>query len=296
MLLNTSLLREKFTITEKYKDQPPLVAVGNRILLSLQSQNSDYSEQIIVRTHSMHMALRLASEIYQEFRTKGPILNRQTPFPWKNVWYDLSTDFERPHTPETWCSVYNNGRLIYQDGVHHPFLDIIEQCDIKNRAEYDRAIPIAIDIFKQAGKNVDIKHEVNIAAVVGAMTEQVRCGLILRAPLQTSTFNFTIKQKTPENNTIIPANDGLDLCAYYLEAIQLAVTAGFNEGKMLTGQLKETTNQARKTKASYTRIGRLNNTIETIESLYDIRYRPEKPDFQNLLDIAKRDVVTRFEK
>jgi hypothetical protein len=35
------------------------------------------------------------------------------------------------------------------------------------------------------------------------------------------------------------------------------------------------------------RIGRLNQSIRSIENMYDIRYRPERPDFQALLDEAK---------
>ncbi len=282
MLLNTSLLRERFTITEKNSTQQPIQALGNRILLPLKSTNGEISERFVIRAHSMHMALSMAAAITNNFFEYGPIINRMVKFPWRDIWYDISSDFERPHNPDTWISIYHNGRPIYQDGAHHPFLDIVEQCDIKNREEYDRAIPLAVDIFKQAGKDVEIQHDVNIASVIGVTEGKTRCGLILRSPTRTTTFNFTM-QVNPDKEFQPAPHHGLELAALYLEAIQLAVSTGFVERKLEEGHLRETSNAAKKAKASYHRIGRLNKEIEGFETMYDIRYRPEKPDFVALM-------------
>jgi len=285
MLLNTSLLRERFTITEKNTNQAPIQALGNRILLPLKSKNGEISERFVIRTHSMHMALMMAARVTQEFYDSGPITNRTIKLSWKDIWYDISSDFERPHTPETWISIYHNGRPIFQDGNYHPFLDIIEQCDIKNRDEYDRAIPMAIDVFKQAGKDVEIEHDVNIASVIGTMDDTTRCGLILRAPDKTSTFNFTLSPDRQKNFTPEP-HHGLELASIYLEAIQLSVLAGFVDKKIEQGKIRETSAEALRAKASYKRIGRLNQSITGFENMYSIRYRPEKPDFSEILKEA----------
>ena len=283
MLLNTSLLRERFTITEDESGQKPLQAFGNRILLPLKSKNGEISERFVIRAHSMHMALKMAAEITKEFYEHGPIINRMIKLRWREIWFDISSDFERPHTPETWISIYHNGRPIFQDGDHHPFLDIIEQCDIKNRDEYDRALPLAVEIFKQAGKTVEIDHDVNIAAVIGVTEDSTRCGLILRAPDKTSTFNFTMKTNREKHFKPAP-HHGLELSAIYLEAIQLAVATGYIEQEIKQGKLRETSDKGQKAKSSYHRIGRLNTTIESFEKTYDIRYRPEKPDFKFLIE------------
>lgn len=289
MLLNTSLLRERFTIHQDAANgKDTLVALGNRILLPLVSKNGQIRERLIVRAHSMHMALRLAAQMTKEFHKNGPLLNRQVPFSWKNMWYDISSDFERPHVPETWCSIYNNGRPVYHDGDYHPFLDVIEQCDIKNREEYDRAVIIAQDVFKQAGKSVRIDHDINIALVIGVMEEKTRCGLILRAPRRTTTFNFQIEQKEEEDNpSAIEQYYGLTIAADYLEAIQLAVTTGFIQSQIDRGEIRETSPQAKKAMSAYKRIGRLNQDIQSFENTFNIRYRPERPEFIELLEDAK---------
>ena len=287
MLLNTSLLRERFIITEENSKQDPIIAMGNRILLPLVSKNQQIKERLIIRAHSMHIALALAAAITKEFHASGPIVNRQKPFAWKELWYDITNDFERPHTPETWCCIYNNGRPVFQDGDHHPFLDIIEQCDIKNRAEYDRAIPLAEEIFSKAGKTVKIDHDVNIAVVIGAMENQLRCGLILRAPRRTTTFNFMVEEKSEEDSHPLHPYHGLELASHFLEAIQLSVISGFIERQIKNGDLVESDKKAVKASASYRRIGRLSQSIETYEKLYKMRYRPEKPEFKHLLDEAR---------
>lgn len=285
MLINTSLLRERFVIQEKKGNQPPLVALGNRILLPLKSYNGEINERIVIRAHSMHMALRISATLTREFYNMGPILHRQVKFAWDEMWYDLITDFERPYTPETWCCIYHNGRPIFQHGEHHPFLDIIEQCDVKNRAEYDRAINITEDVFKQAGKDVDIDHQINIAVVIGAMEDKTRCGLILRAPKRTTTFNFQIENKDNTKERI-PPYIGFEMSANFLEAIQLSVTSGFTDSQLDNGKILATSPKAKKTQPSYKRIGRLNQSIKSIENQYKVKYRPEKPDFTELRDEA----------
>ena len=289
MLLNTSLLRERFTIVEQNKSKNTLVALGNRILLPLISFNGEIKENLVIRAHSMHIALYYASRIMQEFYKTGPVINRQKPFPWKDIWFDVTSDFERPHVPQTWCSVYHKGRVVFQHGDHHSFLDIIEQCDIKNRAEYDWAIPIAQDIFRQAGHDVTIDHNANIGLVVGAMEDRARCGLILRSPVKPGTFNFQIKQKVndDEDNQKLMPYHSLELAAFFLESIQLAVTTGYIENQLDDNMITLSSPEALKAKSAYNRIGRISKAIDTYENLYDMQYRPEKPDFVQLKDDAK---------
>lgn len=288
MLLNTSLLRERFVINDDLNPSgKPIVAVGNRILLPLSNDNGTIRERFVVRSQSMHMALRMAAYITREFHTHGPILHRQIPIKWQDAWYDMTADFERIYNPSLWCCVYHNGRPLFKSGEYHRFLDVIEQCDIKNRAEYDRAIFIAEDAFKTAGKSVNIDYNVNIAVVIGAMEHRIRCGLILRAPSHTSTFNFTMEEDMDVPTKILP-HHGLELSADYLEGIQLSVLAGVNEHKRSLGiSIDQGDGNKPPQQSIYKRIGRLNQSITAHEHIYKIRYRPEKPDFKHILDEAK---------
>lgn len=283
MLLNTTLLRERFTITDNKNNKPVFVALGNRIALPLLSLNEEIKEHFVIRTHSMHTALFMADAIMREFYKRGPIIHRQKPINWQELWFDVTTDFERPHTPETWCAIYYKGRVIYKHGDYHPFLDIIEQCDIRNRQEYDRAIPMAQDIFKQAEKNVTIDYNVNVALVIGALENKLRCGLILRSPMNPSTFNLRVASYH-DDPSLMPYH-GLHIAGLFFEAIQLSITSGFDENKLhdqdhITNKNLLISRQRR--------ISRLESMIDTYENIYDIQYRPEKPDFSQLKEDAKK--------
>lgn len=288
MLLNTSLLRERFIINDNLKSDAPITAVGNRLLLPLVSDNGEIKERFVVRAQTMHMALRLAAYITREFYTRGPLLHRQVPVKWADVWYDMTSDFERLHNPSLWCCIYHNGRPIFKNGNYHAFLDVIEKCDIKNRAEYDRAVYIAEDAFKTAGKDVDIIHNVNIGVVIGATDHRIRSGLILRTPSHTSTFNFMMEEEEEFPSPLKP-HHGLELSSYYLEGIQLAVLTGINESKKRQDRSSSLTEDIIiPSQSAYKRLGRLNQAIETCEKTYKIRYRPEKPDFKAILDEARQ--------
>ena len=282
MLLNTSLLREKFIITEKDSSKKPVIATGNRILLPMISYNGEIQETIVIRTHSMHMALRLSSVIIQEFYDLGPVMHRQRPMEWDIIWRELIGDYERLNTPETWCAIYHKGKPIFKYGEYHSFLDVMEQCDAKNRDEYDRSIQIAIDAFKSAGRDVDIDHQINIGMVIGAHDRKIRTGLILRAPYRTTTFNVIIEDKLKDDRVdphqMLPRicpSVGLSVASYFLEAIQLSVTAGFLEATQKANKSLMNT----KGDIVLRRIGKLNNLISRAESIHHVRYRPEKPDF-----------------
>jgi hypothetical protein len=162
-------------------------------------------------------------------------------------------------------------------------LDVIEQCDIKNRAEYDKAITIATDLFQQSGRNYHIDHLVNIAAVIGVTETQSRCGLILRAPRYTSTFNVAVKPRKGNDFKTVPPERTLILAATYLEGIELAYTAGQIQNDLNAGRITKTSDKAKFQQAALNRKGRLNKIINNYETFYDIYYRPEKPEFINLM-------------
>ena len=261
------------------------------MMLTLTSKNREITERFVIRAKSMHATLRMAAEMTKAFYQSGPIVNRTIPLAWKEIWYDISGDFDKPHTADTWACVYYQGKPVFRDGTYHPFLDIIEQCDIKNRDEYDRAIPIAIETFQKAGQEVDIDHRVNIAAVVGVTETQTRCGLILRGANNTSTFNVSIRPKLKGDNAPPTPFDGLNLAATYLEGIELAYKTGAIRSKLKRHLIKSQSDEAQFEQAAYRRIGRLNKTVQQYETLYEIYYRPEKPEFIRLVNQAERAVV-----
>ena len=142
----TSLLREKFTITDlapsKSKKEEPVIALSNRIVVPLISHDGIDNETFIVRTQNMHSCARLAAAITREFFERGTIANRAAPFSWKTLWQDVIKGYEKDWNPDIWCAVYYKGRAVFQEGEHHPFLDIIEQCDANNKKNMQNRSPL----------------------------------------------------------------------------------------------------------------------------------------------------------
>jgi hypothetical protein len=280
-LLNTTMLREKFTVTEKGAAEP-MVALGNRILLPLISKTGRNEERLVVRGQNMHTTLRMAAMLVRTYYRDGPILSRSPSYPWGPNWEDFVPDYERETNPKGWIAVYNAGRCIYKQGDYHPFMDVIEQCDARNRDEYDRAVAIAESAFNMAGRGVSIDHQATIAMVIGSMADKSRVGLIYRNPRRSSTFNFSVDPRQDSvTRTVVGASPHQCLmqAAAWLELVQLSVTAGFYRARK--GTLNE---DAPALESVQRRLGRLNAEIVQFEESFDVRYRPDRPDMMTLID------------
>lgn len=284
-LLNTTMLRERFTVTETGNPEP-MVALGNRIALPLISKSGRSEERFIVRGHNMHTTLRMAAMICRTFYRDGPILTRMPVYTWAPNWESTVPDYETANNPNSWVAVYNGGRCIYKHGDYHPFMDVIEQCDARNRDEYDRAVEIAENAFNLAGRGVTIDHQSTIAMVLGATEEKTRVGLIFRTPHNAGTFNFGAeeKQETGARDTTPPnPSQCLLMAAAWLELIQLSVQAGFFKAKKGT-----TYTETAKYDDVQRRLGRVHNEIKQFEEGYNVTYRPERPELMEIIDNTER--------
>lgn len=280
-LLNTTMLREKFTLMEGIGDPNPIVATGNRITLPLYSKGGEREERLVVRGHNMHTTLRMAAMICRAYHREGPIQSRSPSFPWGPNWNDYVPAYERETNANSWIAVYSGGRPLFKQGTYHPFLDIIEQCDARNRDEYDRAVTIAEDAFNMAGRGVSIDHETNIAMVIGAMADKTRVGLIYRNPRRSTTFNFGVEPKLSlsKKSLVAEPHQCLLHAAAWLELVQLCVNTGFfnaRKGGSKAG--------APSLDAAQRRLGKLNAELAQFEDVYDVSYRPERPDMMALID------------
>lgn len=286
----TSLLREKFIITEKSpsnskKKDTPLIALSNRIIVPLVSEDGIDNETFIIRTQNMHSCARLAAAVTKEFFERGTIANRAIPMKWKDLWLDVIKGYERDWNPDIWCAVYHKGRIIFQHGEHHAFLDIIEQCDGGNKMEYAESVAYAEKAFSQAGKDVTIDHDSNIALVISCTKDIAKCGIIVRAASGATTFNFNSEpmEKTPKP---IRAHTALTVCAAFLEGIQLAFQVGLMNKKQEFNLIEKYSDEDRKHKRAQTRLGNLNRAITSYELNFKVHYRPDKPAFKDMVSKA----------
>lgn len=279
--LNTTMLREKFTVVEDL-DADNLVAVGNRISLPLISMDGRTEERLVVRGQNMALTLHMAAMIAKHFYRDGPLLKRTPSFSWRPNWDLAQSDFEKRYNPLAWVAVYHKGRVIFSTGAYHTFLDVIEQCDARNRLEYDNATRLAEEAFLIAGKKVSIQQSSNIALVIGAMKERTRVGLIYRHPRRSSTFNFTVDAlKDPQL--------ALQHAANWLEAVQLSVAIGFRRGGRKPKESEPYTIHD-----ADTRLRRLRALIEQFDMEFKVMYRPDQPKLATLMEEAQE--VARAQK
>lgn len=282
----TSLLREKFVIQSDNKEEEPIVALSNRIVVPLISADGIDNETFIVRTQNMHSCTRLAAAVTKEFFERGTIASRTVPMSWKEIWFDVIKGYERDWNPDIWCAIYYKGRNVYQHGKHHPFLDIIEQCDAANQQEYSESVSFAEKAFSQAGKNVTIDHDSNIALVISCKEKQAKCGIIVRAATGATTFNYTSSQKedTPRS---IHVHTTLTVAAAFLEGIQLSFQVGLMNRKQEYKLIEKFSDEDRKHKRAINRLANLNRAIANYEQHFTVNYRPDRPTFNEMVKKAE---------
>lgn len=284
----TSLLREKFIIqsANKADKDEPIIALSNRIVVPLVSADGIDNETFIVRTQNMHSCTRLAAAVAKEFFERGTIANRAVPMSWKELWIDVIKGYERDWNPDIWCAIYYKGRCLYHYGDHHPFLDIIEQCDAANKQEYTESVVFAEKAFSKAGKEVTIDHDSNTALVVSSKDDQAKCGIIVRAATGATTFNYTAtpQEKSPRN---IHVHTTLTVAAAFLEGIQLCFQVGLMNKKQEYNLIEKFSDEDRKHKRATNRLGNLNRAIGNYELHFNVNYRPDRPTFNEMVKKAE---------
>jgi hypothetical protein len=282
-ILNSTLLREKFILRENPDDPKPMVATGNRIALPLISNTGAKEERLIVRGQNMHTTLRMAAMICKTYFREGPIQSRSPSYSWGPNWDINLPEYERENNPNLWVAVYSGGKPVFKRGEYHPFLNIIEQCDARNRDEYDRALSIAENAFNVAGRGISIAHDTKIAMVIGAMLEKTRVGLILRNPDHTSTFNFGVDTKintTTKDKAIAEPYQTLLYAANWLELIQLSVNTGFLRAR------RNIRNKGATLEQTLLRIDKINSEMAQFEETFEVSFRPERPNIVNIVKQA----------
>ncbi len=289
-----SLMREKFTLRDPagdLSDEPPIVALSNRIVLNLVNQSE--RETYVLRTQNMHSCVRLAAAIHKEFTERGSLVSRATEFRWDTLWSNVIKGYEKKYNPDIWAAVYENGEVVFAAGDHHPFLDIIEKCDSKQKGDYEDSVSFAEKAFKQAGKTMKIEHDANIALIGKITPEEAKCGLIIRGSNRTTTFNYTVNEHFRHKEPISIATI-MSVSAAFLEGIQLAFHVGMGNKKMELELMEEYSEKYMQWKKTSSRLGSLNTAISQFEMKFDVKYRPERPSFGEIVDDTEKFAAKLF--
>ncbi|MCB9996583.1 MAG: hypothetical protein H6869_09125 [Rhodospirillales bacterium] len=287
---NTSLLREKFVIHDAMPSEltgdETITALSNRMKVKLVSKDRITSETYVVRAQNMHTTVRLAAQMVKDFYDYGSLTERPDPFRWDKAYTSITKGYEEQYNPQRWVAVYQGGRSVFEDGPgeRHPFLDIVEQCDARNKGDYEKAMEIAKDAFKQAGKLVNIEHDSNVALIMKVTEQEGKCGVILRGPNKTTTFNMTAHAK--KGRPVRPSQC-LTAAAAFLEGIQLAFLIGMSKQKLRYELIAHASDEAQKAEAASHKVGRLNSAISQFENMLNVSYRPDRPNFAAMIDDAE---------
>ena len=187
MHIDTSLLREKFSIKEQKNDTPLTIkASSNRMVLNLQAGELP-TETFVVRTNSMHSCTRITALIIADYEKTGPLATRIKSIDWKDMWDKALNDYERRYNPDRWLAIYHQGKPVFFYGHYHSFLNVIEHCDFLNKGDYAKSIELAETAFN-AGDNInltqglssagDFLEGVQLAYLIGINTERLNQELI----------------------------------------------------------------------------------------------------------------------
>lgn len=281
--LITELLREKIVLHDTRMDvttgRGPTIALSNRLVIPLKDSDGNIEETMIVRAHSMHLCVRMAARIILSYHSHGTFVGRPIPYDWNSAWELVAGDYEQAYNAQRWVAVYNNGKVIYENGDRHALLDIIEKCTDTIKGKYEDSIPLAENVIRQKGKDVKIEYDANTALVVNLEKMIGRCGIILRSPNKTTTFNFSVSTKLASGLNIPQC---LGTAAAFLEGIQLAFMVGMNNEKIKRGIIARHSNEEKQTQEAAARLKRLTGEIMNLEGTCDVHYRPERPEFTKI--------------
>ncbi|MCC7305744.1 MAG: hypothetical protein IT558_05740 [Alphaproteobacteria bacterium] len=285
--LHTSLLREKFVLYERNADnitRAPVVALSNRMEISTDGLENSKAKKIIVRTQNMHSCVRMAARIGQTLAERGPAFIDDPNYNWKQLWDSVISDYEFTTNPQCWVALYSEGKKIFSEGDHHLFLGVIEKCHAKNNNRYEEAVALAEAAFQRKGKEVKIEYDANFALTAHLEEDGGRVGVILRGPLRTATFNFFARPKKQK----LRFQQCLWVAAAFLEGMQLAFTVGMNEEKAHKKQLERFAPEMKLVREGKQRLVQLTNEIDLLEESLDIKYRPERPEFKQIIEDSKK--------
>ncbi len=273
---NTSLVREKIIFTSggvgEETEKEPVVIRSNRIFLRL-GQTGD-TEKIVIRAQNMHTTLRIAAKILHTYYNGGPLLSRGEPLDWEGLWDSARSGYEKEFNPQLWCALYINGKSVFKT-MTSPFVDVIEKCALLTLDNYDTTMGVTESALKQIGHAMRINHNSNVAAVFTDNGDSMRCGIIHRTDKKDVAFNFTAVNGQQQTRIV----QSFGATAAYLEAFNLRFLIHMLRNKIRMGEAKTVSPENSQIRAAITRQGAINRAILSFEEVYDVKYRPAKPDF-----------------
>lgn len=289
----THLLRERFTLMDKVGKTPDIIALSNRIVLPLPPVPGQPLETFVIRAQVAHAALRLAGLMLNAYERTGPLLHRQIPLDWDDLWARAAGAHEQQFNEKLWGAVYHDGKCIFAASTHHPFFDVIEQVDAKHAKNYDDSVQVAEKLFSQAGKPITIHYDTGMAATFHIGKQSGKCGLIQRDAVKNQTFVFYGEKRDGAARPLSGASF-LQTAAAFWEGIQLSFTIGQGNEKLRQNKITLYSPEEVALSSARTRLAEAQAAIKTFENTHVVTYRPDKADFAQMISKAEQKTAARL--
>lgn len=278
----TALVREKIVIdhtvgnAEARKSDNPVLR-SNRIDLNLFKENGDV-ERCVVRAQNMHTTLRFAARIFLNFHKLNNFRPSVAPdkIDWHAVWDQCLSGYEKEYNGENiWGSVYVKGKPVFKLN-DQKFMDVVEQCALVTKGQYDETKEIVESLMNKLGKKVKLSQNNNVSSTLADTIEGegTRCSMMHRSPDKNMIFTFMLSKGRSRVDRIF---HGLIIQANYLEVFNLNFLIQALRRDLKSGKYKKNSRQARQLQSAVNRKEFVKREIQSIEGAYEVSYRPEKP-------------------
>ncbi len=270
-----ALVREKTHVYEKDKKtdkRGPLIET----LKANRCQFNVDQTIISLRSQYIYQALRYAAKIIDDYEKKGPFSSRFVH--WEKWWQEIMTSFDEKLNAMGWVQVYVDGHSYFKTKKNH-FFEILEKCimvgELKN---YDDALIVAEDLFGKSGLPVSLQDETILTANIREGKDAFHCGFINVVASSDNGGQMMFSFKISKNSNNPPKfQQILTISADLIESMQLtARLAGYKKRVIadpdaLSDEEIEIATEIR------VRRNKLEARIDTAESIYEFKYRPERP-------------------
>ncbi len=280
----TALLREKFGINNSNSE---LIVVANRIECPLVSSRESDIETLTIRGKNLYNCVRFLSKILQAHFLNSNIIKQSKRSTWDIMWTSCMSDYDKNYNNDQWIALYHQGKCIFEKGKRHAFLNMIEKFHHENpNKPYEDILKIAEEAFQKTGKNFKTSHDFNVAMVIDASDKSVRCGTIQRRANKQATFSFT---STLEDNDLDKTGftPFISAAAAHSEATQLCFTIAHLANLKDQGKVQKGSKERKQLTSAQNRLKTLDNEISDIERSYKTVYRPERPNFIEMIEEAR---------
>lgn len=282
-----NLIRELFVLKNRNKpSDDPQTARGNRLAITCFDAKNENAGNFVIRAQNIHTTLRLAARVARHWYDHGEMAQTgPNRFNWQHEYNETVKDYEDKWNADCWACIYQNGKLVFaaQPPEKSQLFDIIEQVYAHKKGDYKDIALAAETMFKQAGKNISLTYDGDIAMELMGTDSAVKNRITYRDTQGRNKLELLMRQKDLKHikgkASPLKLSECLSVAAVIFEGFQLGFVVGRTNYLLACGQLTLADDEAKQTDHAIKRIIRLDQSINDLTTKYHLAFKP-KPNFQ----------------